>query len=726
MRTAKIAIPIKYRAFISYSHQDRAAAEWLHRALERYRLPRGFAGQAIGSGRLPHKLGPIFLDRLDLAAGGLGTQIKSALDASEFLIVICSPRSKASAYVGDEIEEFKRLGRNDKILALITDGRPFDPACDCFPDAMKSIRSGSLHRPGSEAGDVLAADLQHDGQHLATLKLVAGLLGVSLDDLRRRDAVAERRRRRMWTGISGAMASLAAMSIGLALFAYELKELAEANLRLADRRHEQSIDIALQFAKSVAMAADDLQIPSNRARDLLDESGKVLNELSNVAGNRELAMRIKAAMDLNHTETSGRLSSGYDRERYAKDAQDGYRKLVELRPDSIDYQKGYGDASFQVGIALRDQGYLSDALTAFGASRAVREDLLRAVAPAGAAVDAAARRDLSAVSLQVAVVLKRQGEIEKALEQFSAALALRRGLAAGHPDDPSLRLDVTEALVEYADAIGFKGEGAEQLRILRDVVAIRRELYQARQFDTKYKRFLAWSLISLGEALLEAGQAPSALDALQEACGLMHDVRIADPKSLRTQKDMTWAEGHRSDALVALERLEEALAGYQRALELAEDTLKGDGASLTSRRNVAYWLRRQGKAERLSGRIEPARAGLDRALSFLRMDVSADPSNRMLRAELGQTYLERGRLEQRANRAELAAVFFGQARQTYAALSAEAPDFQIWAGKAIEAGHALAALGDTLTATCRGADGPRDCVAGWSSPVPGGPATGDR
>ena len=30
----------RYRAFISYSHRDRAVTAWLHRALEGYRLPR--------------------------------------------------------------------------------------------------------------------------------------------------------------------------------------------------------------------------------------------------------------------------------------------------------------------------------------------------------------------------------------------------------------------------------------------------------------------------------------------------------------------------------------------------------------------------------------------------------------------------------------------------------------------------------------------------------------
>ncbi len=31
----------KYKAFISYSHQDKKWGDWLHRSLETYRVPKG-------------------------------------------------------------------------------------------------------------------------------------------------------------------------------------------------------------------------------------------------------------------------------------------------------------------------------------------------------------------------------------------------------------------------------------------------------------------------------------------------------------------------------------------------------------------------------------------------------------------------------------------------------------------------------------------------------------
>ena len=45
----------RYRAFISYSHEDAKAAKWMQHAIETYRLPRqlvrslGFDGNRLGS-----------------------------------------------------------------------------------------------------------------------------------------------------------------------------------------------------------------------------------------------------------------------------------------------------------------------------------------------------------------------------------------------------------------------------------------------------------------------------------------------------------------------------------------------------------------------------------------------------------------------------------------------------------------------------------------------------
>jgi hypothetical protein len=53
----------KYKAFISYSHQDERFASWLHHALETYRIPKHLISDNSVSA-----LSPIFRDQDELPA----------------------------------------------------------------------------------------------------------------------------------------------------------------------------------------------------------------------------------------------------------------------------------------------------------------------------------------------------------------------------------------------------------------------------------------------------------------------------------------------------------------------------------------------------------------------------------------------------------------------------------------------------------------------------------
>ena len=134
----------KYKAFISYSHQDKKWGDWLHKGLETYRVPKSLVGKEADYGVVPKRLFPVFRDREELPTSAeLGDVINQALDDSSHLIVICSPRSAKSQWVNEEIKQFKRLGKSDNMLCLIVDGEPY--AADkpelgqeeCFPEAAK-------------------------------------------------------------------------------------------------------------------------------------------------------------------------------------------------------------------------------------------------------------------------------------------------------------------------------------------------------------------------------------------------------------------------------------------------------------------------------------------------------------------------------------------------------------------------------------------------------------
>src|SRR5436305_7488930 len=82
----------RYYAFLSYSHKDKDLADWLHRELERFCVPRALRGRLTANGVVPKRLTPIFRDDHELAAAGdLAGGIQATLAVSQYLTVSSSP-----------------------------------------------------------------------------------------------------------------------------------------------------------------------------------------------------------------------------------------------------------------------------------------------------------------------------------------------------------------------------------------------------------------------------------------------------------------------------------------------------------------------------------------------------------------------------------------------------------------------------------------------------------
>ncbi len=103
----------KYAVFISYRHEepDCRWAVWLHSALESFVIPRGLRDSPDH-----RRIGRVFRDEEELAASPhLSADIQDALDRSDWLIVVCSPRAVELEWVNAEVQHFRELQRDDKI-----------------------------------------------------------------------------------------------------------------------------------------------------------------------------------------------------------------------------------------------------------------------------------------------------------------------------------------------------------------------------------------------------------------------------------------------------------------------------------------------------------------------------------------------------------------------------------------------------------------------------------
>jgi|GEM_PF-4386347 len=188
--------PFQYWAFISYSHHDAEWAKRLHTILEGYRTPRRLVGRKdVDGDPVPKRFFPIFRDLEELAcAPNLSETIETALRQSKWLIVVCSPYSARSWWVDKEVQRFKSLGRQDRILCVIVaaDETTAGGIIGSFPPSL--IGSYNRALPTAIPMLPLAADVRGGRvrRRDAILRLVAGLMGVTVDELHRRHVQRQR------------------------------------------------------------------------------------------------------------------------------------------------------------------------------------------------------------------------------------------------------------------------------------------------------------------------------------------------------------------------------------------------------------------------------------------------------------------------------------------------------------------------------------------------------
>ena len=235
----------KYWAFISYSHDDAKWGNWLHNSLEKYRVPARLVGRKTSSGNVPRRIYPVFRDREEFgAASKLKPEIKAALEASRFLVVICSNASAKSHWVNEEIKAFKMRAGSHRVLCVIVDGEPnsWDGSGECFPEAIRFELSASGDVT-SQRAEPIAADArpQGDGKFNAKLKVLSGLLGLKYDELRQRERTRRRWRMTTW--------ATTLLTLGLIAWFY-LWTVQQDHLKQQDVNHSRGLVAALLVAKT--------------------------------------------------------------------------------------------------------------------------------------------------------------------------------------------------------------------------------------------------------------------------------------------------------------------------------------------------------------------------------------------------------------------------------------------------------------------------------------------
>lgn len=273
----------RYDAFISYRHTDldKFVAENLIKQLEAYKLPKSVAKKLKGK---KTKIERVFRDREELPlTNNLEEPIVEALENSEWLIVICSPRLPESMWCKKEIETFISLRGREHVLAVLIEGEPLE----AFPEELLY----KLEEIKREDGTVefkkvpvepLAADFRgRDGSDkkgvakamkTEILRVLAAMFGVPYDDLRQRHR--ERKMRRIVT---------ASLAIGAACLLFGIY-----STMTAMRIKAQKEQIEVQ-SEQILKQSEEIQAKSEEIQAKSEEIQK--QNIAITKQNEELALR---------------------------------------------------------------------------------------------------------------------------------------------------------------------------------------------------------------------------------------------------------------------------------------------------------------------------------------------------------------------------------------------------------------------------------------------------
>lgn len=261
-----------FDAFISYRHteMDKFVAENLHKQLENFRMPKSILKKRPGQ---KSKIERVFRDKEELPlTSNLEDPIMQALNNSDWLIVICSPRLRESLWCKKEIETFVKLHGRERVLAVLIEGEP----AESFPDELlfkieKKTRPDGTIEEVKVPVEPLAADVRGQSKKdvlkamkTEILRLIAAMFGLSYDDLRQRHR--ERRMKRIVTATVIGGAACLLFGIFCAATAFRISEQNKTIQALADEVLEQHEELKYNQALALAELSENYMEDGDRKK----------------------------------------------------------------------------------------------------------------------------------------------------------------------------------------------------------------------------------------------------------------------------------------------------------------------------------------------------------------------------------------------------------------------------------------------------------------------------
>lgn len=588
---ASAAPDFRYRAFVSYSHRDETWARWLHRALETYVIPHRLVDQPSPFGPIPRRLAPIFRDSDELASSGdLGGKVNEALAQSESLLVVCSPSSAISRWVNEEVLAFKRLGRSERVYCLIVAGEPNASlipgreADECFAPALRQRWNGD-GVSGSDAIEPIAADVRpgKDSKADAKYRLIAGMLGIDLDALKRREY---QRRARHAFALAGVALLVMTITTALAIAALVARQAAVEASHMAERRQKEAEGL-------VAFMLGDLN-----------------NKLAEVSRLDIMEAVVDQAMDYFQAQPTADISD----------------RALAQRVTALE----------NIGGVRLDQGRLAAAMASYNAALPLAERLAKEE-PANT------ERQLAYAEVQayIGAVFWRQGNLDSAQINFAAAQSILQRIGTRAPDDLELMAQLAVIDNNIGRVMEARGRLDDADAQYRSMLGLMQRLVGAEPGTAEHSESLGTAYNNLGRIALLRGDLPDAIAKYSADESIQSRLVAEEPKDA-TRRDRlltVLAILGRTQALAG--DLAPGTERLQRAVDMATQLASIDLSNAEFQERVALYGTQLARLRRLGGDLPAANRLTTRAIAIFAKLISQDAGNADWQREYAEALIER-------------------------------------------------------------------------------------
>ncbi len=585
----------RYRAFISYSHQDQLWAQWLHKSLESYRVPSRLVGQTTAAGVIPARLIPVFRDRDELpSATDLSGKVNEALAQSAAMIVICSPRSATSRWVNEEVLAFKRMAHANRIFCLIVDGEPNASdlpgrqAEECFVPALR-FQVGADGQRTRERTEPIAADARagNDGKANAKLKLISGLLDVGFDALKQREL--QRRNRRM--------AAITALALVVMVVTTALAISAVVARHAAERRQKQA-ETLVNFMLG----------------DLNDKLAQV------------------SRLDI--LEAVDNQAMSYFQSLPTTDVTD---EALAQRAKALE----------KIGSVRLDQGHLPAAMESFQAA-----SKLSAALADSAPADTARRIAHARILAFIGTTHWYQGDLDRAQQSYVSAQTVLQRAEPNAVNDLELKFELAMIDNNIGHVLEARGRLDEASAPYQSTLELSQKLVAAKPDKTTWAAQLGGAHNNLGKLALLRGDLATAVAEYAADDSIESKLSARDSKDNGQLENMMRVRAILGRTLALTGDVEAGMGDLRQAVELAKQLIKVDPNQSNWQEYLALYSSQLGRLRRLAGDLPAAQELMVPSLSIYLALTKQDPANAGWQREFAEVQLEQAAQSRAAGHAD--------------------------------------------------------------------------